>query len=82
MLQDDFSYKPLCLCISETTKESLPVKYELYKLGTSAYEVLTPHLQVVLLLEWTPFWEWRCIALDHVKISIFSGEYPRYTELS
>ena len=49
MLKDNFSYKPLCLCVSESTMESSPFGSELYKLGTCAYEVLTLHLQVVVL---------------------------------
>lgn len=44
MLQDDFSYKPLCLCISESVKESSPFRSELYKLGICADEVLTLRL--------------------------------------
>lgn len=49
MLQGGFSYKPLCLCICECKKESSPFRSELYKLDTCADEVLTSHLQVVLL---------------------------------
>jgi len=49
MLQDDFSYKPPCLYISERMEESSPFRSELHTLDICAGEDLTSHLQVALL---------------------------------
>ena len=49
------------------------------ELGACAYEALYLHLLIVSMLEWIPVWEWRCIALDHVKICVFSRGCPRCT---